>query len=81
MIAKKSTRCQFDSNELIIDYSAVSHCASPVFGAMFADTDSTLYEDSDEIESLGRQSSTGTLTPTMENLQRLIPAMNLTVLS
>ena len=53
MIAKKSTGCQFDSNELIIYYSAVSHCASPVFDAMFADTDETLYEDSDEIESLG----------------------------
>ena len=49
-----------DSTELIIDYFAVSHCASPVFDAMFADTDETLYEDSDEIESLGRQSSTGT---------------------
>ena len=69
-----------DSTELIIDYFAVSHCASPVFDAMFVDTDETLYEDSDEIESLGRQSSTGTLTPTMEHLQRLIPATNLTAL-
>ena len=75
---EEPTRCQLDSNELIIDYSTVSHCASPVFDAMFEDTDETLYEDSDEIESLGRQSPTRTLTPTMENLQRLIPAMNLT---
>ena len=77
---EKPTRCQLDSIELIIYYSAVSYCASSVFEAMFEDTDETLYEDSDEIESLGRQSPTGTLTPTMEHLHRLIPAMNLTAL-
>ena len=79
-MSEKSTECQLDSTELIIDYFAVSHCTSPVFDAMFADTDETLYEDSDEIESLGRQSSTGTLTPTVEHLHRLIPAMKLTAL-